>query len=69
MNLTIDEILDSVEKLDLIEQEMIIDIAQKRLNLKRRNEIISDVKQSRLDYKKGKVKSGSSKDLMRDLLK
>ncbi|HPI20886.1 MAG TPA: hypothetical protein PKY56_10995 [Candidatus Kapabacteria bacterium] len=69
MNLTIDEILDSVEKLDLIEQEMIIEIAQKRLNLKRRNEIISDVKQSRIDYKKGKVKSGTSKDFMRDLLK
>jgi hypothetical protein len=48
---------------------MLLDIVQKRLHFQRRNEIISDIKIGRKEYKSGKINKGSSKDLIRAILK
>jgi hypothetical protein len=69
MSFTFDEVLESVENLEISEREMLISIVQKRLHLQRRNEIISNVKIGRKDYESGKINKGSSKDLMRAILK
>ncbi|MDT3738315.1 MAG: hypothetical protein RO257_02310 [Candidatus Kapabacteria bacterium] len=69
MILTFDEVLESVENLEISQKEMLIDIVQKRMSLQRRNEIITDVRNSRKDYGSGKVNRGSSKDLMREILR
>lgn len=69
MILTFDEVLESVENLEISQKEMLIDIVQKRMSLQRRNEIITDVRNSRKDYVSGNVNRGSSKDLMREILR
>ncbi len=69
MILTFDEVLESVENLEISQKEMLIDIVQKRMSLQRRNEIITDVRNSRKDYAAGNVNRGSSKDLMREILR
>jgi len=68
MNITFNELLDSVEEMNISERELFVDIVQKRIHEQRRKEIIKDVVQGRKDYKAGKVKRGNSKDLMKALL-
>ena len=62
-----DEIIEAVEEMDISDREMLIDIVSKRLLEQKRNQIISDVRQSRKDYSSGNVKRGSSKDLLAEL--
>ena len=65
--LSFQQILDFVEQLDLDQRESLIDIVKRRLVDMRRDELAMSIKESRADYKKGNVKSGSVEDLMKDL--
>ncbi len=65
--LSFQQILDFVEQLDFEQRESLIDIVKRRLIDLRRDELAISIKESRADYKKGNVKSGSVEDLMKDL--
>ena len=67
MEATFNEVIENIESLPIPEQELIIDIINKRINEYKLNEIIKDVKDGRKDYTAGKVKRGSLEDLMKDL--
>lgn len=62
-----ENILGSIETMELQEQQLIIDIVQKRISEKKRECIIKEVQQGRLDYKNGNVKRGSVKELLKEI--
>ncbi len=64
---TINDVLEEVEHLDMNDQEYVVDILSKRLIESRRAEISKRIKEATLAYKKGKVKSGSLDDMWKDL--
>ena len=64
---TINDVLEEVEHLDINDQEYVVDILSKRLIESRRAEISTRVKEAMGAYKEGKVKSGSLDDLWKDL--
>jgi predicted RNase H-like HicB family nuclease len=61
------QILDLIETLPGEQQETLIDIIKRRLIDLRRTELAVSIKETRTDYKKGNVKSGSVGDIMKDL--
>jgi ribonuclease HII len=64
---TLQQALDVVEALDPEEQTILVNIISKRLSQERRNELLKEVVQARLDYQQGRVKRGSVADLMAEL--
>jgi len=52
---TIDKVLDSIMKLDLYTQEMILDILSKRIIEERRSEIRKNAKQAKSELSKSKA--------------
>ncbi len=64
---TLQQALDVVETLDPEEQAILVDIISKRLNQQRRNQLLQEVGQARLDYQQGNIKQGSVADLMAEL--
>ncbi len=65
--ITINEVLEEVEHLEISDQEYIFDILSKRLIESRRAELSRRIKEAMKAYKEGKVKSGSLDDLWKDL--
>jgi hypothetical protein len=63
MALVIDNILDEVQKYPLNDQEILLEILQKRLIDEKRDLILSEYKKAMKDYKSGNVKTGSVDDL------
>jgi hypothetical protein len=63
----INEVLESIEKLDIDEQGYISEVLSKRLVELRRAEIAKRAIESEQAYKKGETKKGSFKDLWKDL--
>jgi len=63
------DVVEAVDNLNITEKEILVDIISKRLIEQKREEIIEDVKIGRTDYQSNKVKRGSAKDLMLDILK
>ncbi|WP_017292416.1 hypothetical protein [Geminocystis herdmanii] len=61
------EAIDTVENLTCEEQKMLIQIIQNRLHEEKRAELIEEIKQAEKEYKEGKFKKGSVKDLMAEL--
>ena len=61
---TLQKALDVVEALDPEEQAILVDVISKRLSEQRRNALLKEVTQARLDYQQGSVKRGSVSDLM-----
>ncbi|MBI5324680.1 MAG: hypothetical protein HZB41_05325 [Ignavibacteriae bacterium] len=67
MNMTFNDLVDTVDELPYEEQEVLVDIINKRIIERKRNEIINDVIQGRKDYQEGNVRRGTVADLMKDL--
>ncbi|TAL70862.1 MAG: hypothetical protein EPN82_00740 [Bacteroidetes bacterium] len=67
MNMTFNDIVDTVDELPPEEQEVLADVINKRIIERKRNEIINDVIQGEKDYQEGIVRRGSVSDLMKDL--
>lgn len=61
-------LIDSIESMNDEDQEMLVTIIQKRLQEKRRQDLINQVKETQHDFKNGHVKRGSVADLMEDVL-
>jgi len=59
--------LETVESLSPDEQEMLIEIVQKRLQQQRRKDLVDTVTEARKDYAQGNVRRGSVTDLMVEL--
>ncbi|MFW6358025.1 MAG: hypothetical protein ACOC0N_02235 [Chroococcales cyanobacterium] len=61
------EIIEATEALSVAEQEMLLDILQKRLREQKRENLAKEIKEIRQDYDKGNVKFGSVDDFLLDL--
>jgi hypothetical protein len=66
--LNLQQALDYVESLSSEEQDLLIEIIQKRHIEQRRKEIAADAKQTLKAVELGTAKRGTIKDLMKDLL-
>ncbi len=62
-----DQILEMIDNLSLDEQEDLINIAQNRQADKRREEIASNISNSRLEYQKDEVFRGTVDDIISKL--
>jgi hypothetical protein len=65
--ITLNEVLEETEHLDIDDREYLLDILSKRLVELRRTEISKRVKEAVKSYKEGKVKSGTLDKLWKDL--
>ena len=66
---TFDEILDTIDRLPIEQQETLVDVLQKRLIDVRRQQIAQNASEARRLYKAGQLTSGTVDDLMADLEK
>jgi hypothetical protein len=64
-----DRVLESIETLSLEEQEALIDLVQRRLAEKRRDEIAANIAQARVEYQSGQVFRGTVAEIMDELSK
>ncbi len=62
------EVLDAADKLTLEEQEEIINILRRRTIELRRKELLQEIQETEHEYKEGKCKRGTAKDLLKDIL-
>lgn len=63
----LDQVLESIERLPVETQEMIVDLIHKRLVEKRRDEIALNIAQSKIDYAEGNVFRGTAEEVIADL--
>ena len=61
------ELIESVEALPLDDQEILMDIINRRIIEQRRDELVADMEESLQAYRKGEVRIGTVDDLLRDL--
>ncbi|MFO7683513.1 MAG: hypothetical protein R6X34_26060 [Chloroflexota bacterium] len=61
------DILEVVETWPLKDQSLLIEIIQRRLTEKRREELALEIREAREDYQLGNVNRGSLSDLMAEL--
>lgn len=64
---TIDSLIDEAETLDLEDQILFIDLFQKRINERKRNEIVRNGKATLQAIKNKKAKIGSLNDFLEEL--
>jgi len=62
--IAIDKVLENISEFTINDQEIIMDIVNKRIIEKKRNNIFKNYKKTMNNYKKGNVKSGSVEDLI-----
>ena len=60
--------LETVEKLTLGDQEMLVEIVRRRLIEQRRAELVKDIAATREAYRHGDVRRGTVGDLMAELV-
>jgi hypothetical protein len=65
--LSFQDLLDAVEALSLDDQSMLVEIINKRIIEKRREELVADLEESLEDYRRGEVRRGAVDDLLKDL--
>lgn len=61
------EAIEAVERLSSDDQEALIEVINKRLALRRREEIVEKVRQAREDYAAGNVWRGTAEELIAKL--
>ncbi len=64
---TFQQAIETVEKLSLEEQQMLIDTIQKRLHQQRRTILSQEIKEIRQEVTEGKVKFGSVDEFLNEL--
>lgn len=62
------ELLEESSNLMLDEQESFVDILQKRIAEEKRTRLISEVRESRIEYEAGDKKTSSFDDIMKEIL-
>ncbi len=65
--ITIEDVLENIEHLNIEDQKYIVELISKRLIDKKRGEISGRAKEAENNYKKGKSKRGNFEDLWEDL--
>ena len=65
----LEQAIENVEALSLEEQETLINVVQRRLIEKRRDEIASNIAQAQVEYESGKVFRGTIDQVMDELSK
>ena len=65
--LSFQELIESVEALPLDDQQILMDIINRRIIEQRRDELVADMEESLEAYRKGEVRIGTVDDLLRDL--
>jgi len=66
-NVSFQQAIEMVESLPPDQQEDLVDIIQRRIIEKKRDSLAKNVREARAEYKKGKVKKGTVKDLLKDI--
>jgi hypothetical protein len=66
-SLTFQDLIEAVESMPLDDQSMLVNLINKRIQEKRRAELVAEVQEARDAFKSGKVKRGTFEDLMKDL--
>ena len=61
------QLIESVEALPIDDQEILVEIINKRIIEQRREELVADMEESLEDYRRGDVRIGTVDDLLRDL--
>ena len=61
------EIIESVVALPLDDQQILMDIINRRIIEQRRDELVADMKESLEAYRKGEVRVGTVDDILKDL--
>ena len=65
--LSFQDLIDAVEAMPLDDQSMLVDLINKRIQEKRRADLVAEVRAARDAYARGEVKQGTLEDLMKDL--
>lgn len=63
----LDQVLESIEMLPLEDQEVLVELMQRRLVERRREEIAQHIVQAQADYEAGKVFRGTVEDEIAEL--
>jgi hypothetical protein len=61
------ELIDSIEELSIEDQELLLEIAHKRLIEQKRSKLEERIAEARESYRKGEVRRGTVADLMKVL--
>ena len=61
------ELIESVEALPLDDQQILMDIINRRIIEQRRDELVADMEESLEAYRKGEVRVGTVDDILKDL--
>ena len=64
---SLNSILENVDKLDIEDQQYIQEVLRRRLIDAKRTAIVSQAKQAKTNVQKHSVRSGTAKDLLADL--
>lgn len=67
MTISFHQVLDNTEQLSVEEQETLIDILQKRIADKRRDEIVQEIQHARQEHIEGKTTPVSPNDLVKEI--
>jgi len=67
-SITFHEVIEMIEMLPEEEQETVLDIVQHRLKERGRERIIENVKKAREELESGKVRQGTVKELMKEVI-
>jgi glycerol kinase len=59
--------IDVIEALSLEDQEILIDIIQKRIKEQKRKQLLQDIAEVETEYAEGKVKFGTVDDFLAEL--
>ena len=66
-SMSFQDLIDAVETMPLDDQAMLVNLINKRIQEKRRAELLAGVQEARDAFSRGEVKRGSFEDLMKDL--
>jgi len=61
------ELIDTIEELSIEDQELLLEIAHKRLIEQKRSKLEERIAEARESYRKGEVRRGTVADLMKVL--
>ena len=62
------QVVEDASALPLDQQESLIEILRSRRNEQRRRELLADVLESRSDFERGHFRSGTVKELMKEIM-
>ena len=65
---TFNDLLESVDKLSLDEQETLTEVLQRRLIERRRLELAREIKSAQREFKKGSRRTATPSEIMKEIL-